>query len=97
MSHHEKNEKVVVEGDGFTAKLHESEDGWHAQVRVKDDEGARGRVLNFFAADAQGLAARLGGLASSLTAAQNKVVELGTTLEQTTVEEPVQQESPRWE
>lgn len=74
-----KKESTTIEGAGFTAKIHESESGWHAQVRVQDDEGARGRVLNFVAADPSALADRLEELASNLVSAGNAVRNAATT------------------
>lgn len=76
MSHHLKHDVETVEGDGFEAKVHQSDEGWHAKVRIQDDKGVRGRVLQFFAGTAQELADRIGALSSHLVSAQNKVLEL---------------------
>lgn len=80
MNEHQKYDVLFVEGVGFTAKVHQSDDAWHAQVRVQDDEGARGRVLNFVADNAQGLADRLGALSTNLVSVQRKVLELASAL-----------------
>ena len=74
-----KHDITKIEGTGFTAKIHQSDDAWHAQVRVQDDEGARGRVLNFVAADPSALADRLEELAANLVSAGNAVRNAATT------------------
>jgi len=85
MAHH----KTVVEADNFRAEIHHTEDTWHAKVRLLDDEGQRGKNLNYNAPTAGRLADTLGELASALSQTASAVLEMDVA-----PPEPVQPEEP---